>query len=113
MSTEKNYEPSTQLVKDISDSLNAAWPQVLRDWQQDLRDMENSTSLESTPGPLALVTRRCSNCAIEVRVGQIVPNERMLSGRAFCRHCSQVHDGDVTKIEYLKFPYKYRKDESS
>jgi len=113
MSSKKKHEAFLQLVEEISDHLNEAWPLVLRDWQQQVREMEYEKLLESSLGRLALVTRQCGQCGIEGRLGQIVINERMLAGRAFCRPCRQVCDGQITDIEYLPWPRMNRTSEPS
>lgn len=98
--TEKKFDETDHqdLFLDVSEHLEAVWPEVMRDWQAATRDLP--------PGKraVALVTRDCWDCGTRVRVGAVMhplSPTRPAGDRAYCAACKQVTHSPVVEVRGL------------
>ena len=84
-----------ELIKEVSDHLTEAWPEILQDWQNQV------TGIDPKKRTVALVTRQCQDCDTQIRVGAVfnrLSTQRPTGDRAFCAECRQVTNCPIVDV---------------
>jgi hypothetical protein len=92
------HDTFQELVREVSDHLNEAWPMVLQDWQEQVK------AIDPKKRAVALVTRDCAECGTRVRVGAVMNRlspHRPSGDRAFCATCRTVTHSPIVEVEGL------------